>query len=63
MRGLFRLSALPVGTYQVHLTLVGYRPVRVDSVTVRLDRTTALEVITLTSQALELGSAQPYGSV
>jgi hypothetical protein len=55
VRGLFRLSALPVGTYQVHLTLVGYRPVRVDSVTVRLDRTTALEVITLTSQALELG--------
>jgi len=55
VRGLFRLSALPIGTYEVHLTLVGYRPIRFDSVTVRLDRTTSLEVVTLTSQALELG--------
>jgi hypothetical protein len=35
-RGYFRLSALPVGTYEVRLALVGYRPVRFDSVTVRL---------------------------
>src|SRR6266508_2364816 len=33
-RGYFRLNDLPVGTYQVRLALLGYRPVRFDSVTV-----------------------------
>jgi hypothetical protein len=54
-RGYFRLGTLPVGTYQVQLALVGYRPIKFDSVTVLLGRTTSLGVTVLTSQALELG--------
>ena len=54
-RGYFRLGTLPVGTYQVQLALVGYRPIKFDSVTVRLGRTTSLGVTVLTSHALELG--------
>ncbi len=55
VHGTFRLSGLSVGTYRVRLALVGYRPVRFDSVTVSLGRTTSLGRATLTSQALELG--------
>jgi carboxypeptidase family protein/TonB-dependent receptor-like protein len=54
-RGYFRLIALPVGTYQVRLALIGYRPVLVNSVEVDLGRTTSLGEITLQSQTLELG--------
>lgn len=54
-RGYFRLIALPVGTYQVRLALIGYRPVVLTDVTVGLGRTTSLGEIQLESQALELG--------
>jgi hypothetical protein len=55
IRGLFRLPGLPVGIYRVRLALIGYRPVVLDSVTVRLGRTTSLGEIHLASQVLELG--------
>jgi hypothetical protein len=54
-RGYFRLSALPVGTYQLRLALVGYRPVVFEGVTVRLGRTTSLGETRLEPQAFELG--------
>src|SRR5829696_1261630 len=54
-RGYFRLSAVPVGTYEVRLALVGYRPVVFQNVTVRLGRTTSLGETRLEVQALELG--------
>lgn len=54
-RGYFRLSALPVGTYQVRLALVGHRPVVFEGVTVRLGRTTSLGETRLELQAFELG--------
>ena len=54
-RGYFRINALPVGTFEVRLALVGYRPVRFDSVTVRLGRTTSLGETSLVPQALALG--------
>jgi hypothetical protein len=53
--GYFKLPSLPVGVYQVRLSLVGYRPMAVDSVTVRLGRTTSLGEVHLDPQALELG--------
>ena len=53
-RGYFRLLNLPIGTYQVRLALVGFRPVRFDSVAVRLGRTTSLGETTLEVQAREL---------
>jgi hypothetical protein len=53
--GYFRLRAVPVGTYQVRLALVGYRPVVFEGVTVRLGRTTSLGETRLEPQALELG--------
>jgi hypothetical protein len=54
-RGFFRLSALPVGTYQIRLALIGYRPVVFTDVAVSLGRTTSLGELHLESQALELG--------
>ena len=54
-RGYFRLSTVPVGTYQVRLALVGYRPVVFEGVTVRLGRTTSLGETRLELQAFELG--------
>jgi hypothetical protein len=53
--GYFRLQGLPVGTYQIRLSLVGYRPVVVDSIIVQLGRTTSIGEIRLDAQALELG--------
>ena len=54
-RGYFRLRAVPVGTYQLRLALVGYRPVVFEGVTVRLGRTTSLGETRLELQVLELG--------
>jgi hypothetical protein len=54
-RGYFRLRAVPVGSYQVRLALVGYRPVVFEGVTVRLGRTTSLGETRLELQVLELG--------
>jgi carboxypeptidase family protein/TonB-dependent receptor-like protein len=53
--GYFRLQWLPVGTYQLRLSLVGYRPVALDSVIVQLGRTTSVGEVRLDPQALELG--------
>jgi hypothetical protein len=55
LRGYFRLQELPVGTYQVRLALVGYRPIRFDHVSVRLGLTTSLGQTSLVAQAYELG--------
>lgn len=55
VRGYFRVPSLPVGTYQVRLALVGYRPVLFDGVTVRLGRTTSLAQTRLEAQAFKLG--------
>ena len=54
-RGYFRISALPVGTYEVRLGSIGYRPVLITDVIVRLGRTTSLGETPLESQALQLG--------
>jgi hypothetical protein len=54
-RGYFRLGAVPVGSYQVRLALVGYRPVVFERVTVHLGRTTSLGETRLELQVLELG--------
>ena len=53
--GYFRLPALPVGTYRLRLTFVGYRPLSVDSVVVMLGRSTSVGVLRLEPQAYELG--------
>jgi hypothetical protein len=53
--GYFRLLGLPVGIYQLRLSLVGYRPVALDSVIVQLGRTTSVGEVRLDLQALELG--------
>ena len=52
--GYFRLQDLPVGTYDVRLALVGYRPVRFEGVEVLLGRTTPLGETRLEPQVLEL---------
>lgn len=53
-RGGFRLLALPPGTFTVHLTSIGYRPLVIERVAVRLGHTTALGEVTLQEQAAEL---------
>jgi carboxypeptidase family protein/TonB-dependent receptor-like protein len=53
-RGYFRLVALPVGTYTIVLRRVGYRPVSVERVTVRLGATTGLGMVRLEVGAVEL---------
>jgi hypothetical protein len=53
--GYFRFPALPVGTYRLRLSFVGYRPLAVDSVVVMLGRTTSAGVLQLEPQAYELG--------
>jgi Carboxypeptidase regulatory-like domain/TonB dependent receptor/TonB-dependent Receptor Plug Domain len=55
VRGYFRLRDLPVGMYQVRLALVGYRPVRLEGITVRLGQTTSAGETRLEAQAFELG--------
>jgi hypothetical protein len=53
-RGGFRLLALPPGAFTVRLTRIGYRPLVIEQVAVRLGHTTALGEITLPEQATEL---------
>ena len=52
--GYYRVPSLPVGSYRLRLSLIGYQPVAIDSVTVRLGRTSTVDV-TLESKAYELG--------
>jgi hypothetical protein len=53
--GYFRLPTLPVGSYRLRLSFVGYRPVALDSVVVMLGRTTTIGEVTLQAQVYELG--------
>ena len=52
--GGFRLLALPAGSFTVRLTRIGYRPVVIEQVAVRLGHATALGSVTLEEQAAEL---------
>ncbi|PYO86578.1 MAG: hypothetical protein DMD66_13235, partial [Gemmatimonadetes bacterium] len=54
-QGFFQVLALPAGSYTVRLERIGFRPVVVDSLLVRIGNTTNLGLITLEPQALELG--------
>jgi hypothetical protein len=53
--GHFRLADLPVGTYQLRLGLVGFRPVAFEGVTVRLGYTSVVGDIRLEPRLAELG--------
>ena len=53
-RGGFRLLALPPGAFTVRLSRIGYRPLVIEHVAVRLGQTTALGEVTLPEQATEL---------
>jgi len=53
-RGGFRLLALPPGAFTVRLTRIGYRPLIIERVAVRLGHTTALGEVTLPEEAAEL---------
>lgn len=52
--GRFRLLALPVGLYTVHIRSIGFRPIRHENVPVRLGRTTTFGEIRLETQAIDL---------
>ena len=52
--GFFRLRDLPIGTYQVRLELVGYRPVVFEGVTAALGRATTVGEVSLQPLAIEL---------
>jgi hypothetical protein len=55
-QGYFRLAALRVGSYTVELRRIGYRPLRMERVVVRLGTTTSLGVIHLEAGPVELPS-------
>src|SRR5213592_967709 len=54
-QGFFQVLALPAGSYTVRLARIGYRPVVVEDVPVRISGTTNLGLVTLEPQAFELG--------
>jgi hypothetical protein len=54
-RGFFHVLALPAGNYTVRLARIGYRPVVVENVVVRIGGTMNLGRVTLESRAVELG--------
>ncbi|MDZ4862595.1 MAG: TonB-dependent receptor [Gemmatimonadota bacterium] len=63
-RGQYRVEALPVGTYQVRLRLIGYRPVVLSGIGIRLGRTAtvptvALEVLTAVLEELQVTAERP----
>jgi hypothetical protein len=53
-KGFYRLSLLPVGTYTIAFRRVGYRPVSIQGVAVRLGTTGSLGVTRLEAGAVEL---------
>jgi carboxypeptidase family protein len=53
-RGFFQVLALPVGHYLVRVARIGFRPLVVDSVAVRIGSITNLGIVTLQSEAVEL---------
>jgi len=52
--GYFRLGPLPVGIYQVRVANIGHRALAIDSVAVRLGRTTPLGTLELAVEPVEL---------
>ncbi len=54
-QGFFQVLALPAGSYVVRLARIGFRSVMIDSLPVRIGSTTNLGLVTVESQALELG--------
>src|SRR5437667_1506986 len=54
-QGFFQVLALPAGSYRVRFERIGFRPVVVDSVLVRIGATTNLGLVTIEPQAFELG--------
>jgi len=54
-RGFFQVLALPAGRYTVRLARIGFRPVVIDSVPIRIGATTSLGLVTVEPQAIELG--------
>ena len=53
-RGRFVLQSLPTGSYSVELRRIGYGPMRVQDVPVRLGSTTSLGDVQLEAQAVEI---------
>jgi len=53
-RGRFLVSALPVGTYRVQVRRIGFRPLAIEPVPVRLGETTSLPRVTLEPSAVQL---------
>src|SRR5438876_6491016 len=54
-QGFFQVLAVPAGSYRVRLERIGFRPVVVDSVLVRIGSTTNLGLVTIEPEAVELG--------
>src|SRR5439155_23135415 len=54
-QGFFQVLALPAGSYRVRLERIGFRPVVVDSVLVRIGSTTNLGLVTIEPEAVQLG--------
>jgi carboxypeptidase family protein/TonB-dependent receptor-like protein len=54
-RGFLQVLALPAGTYTVRLARIGFRPIVIENVPVRIGSTTNLGLLTIESQAVELG--------
>jgi len=53
-RGRFFIPALPVGIYRVQVRRIGYRPLAIEAVPVRLGETTSLPRVTLEPSAVQL---------
>ncbi len=62
LRGGFRLLGLPPGPYTIRLTGIGYRPLVIEQVTVRLGGTTSVGEIRLEAQAVELAAIVVSGA-
>ncbi len=60
-QGYFRLTGLPVGSYAIEVRRVGYRPMRIERVAVRLGATTALQAIRLSPGVVELPTVMVLG--
>jgi hypothetical protein len=53
-RGRIHLLSLPGGVYELRVRHIGYRPVRIEAVHIRLGRTTSLGDVSLLTQPVEL---------
>jgi hypothetical protein len=53
-RGTVHLLSLPAGMYALRVRHIGYRPVRIEAVQIRLGRTTSLGDVSLAEQPVEL---------